>query len=365
MKILYDHQIFLTQKYGGISKYFSQLMTYMPPEMAFDLSVLWSDNQYLKESTHLNFKGLHIPLPDREVRWKLILKKRMYYFNTLYSKKLLAKNDYDIFHPTYYDPYYFDTVRKPYVITVHDLIDHKFKNPTIGNPFLEQIEKTIKNASRIIAISENTKRDIIDIFNINSEIIDVIYHGYNVKTVKKKKNNFGRYILFVGRRSGYKNFETFAEAISALMHKEKDLKLMCVGDPFKKDEVKLLDNLQILNRTITLGVSEEELSHLYSNALVFVYPTLYEGFGMPVLEAFANECPVCLSRNSSLPEIAGEAAQYFDPLDKESILDSVEKVLYNDELSRKLVEGGKNRLSNFSWESCAEKTIRVYEKASR
>lgn len=353
--------MFSIQKYGGITKYFCELMKNLPTEHQFKLSLLLSDNQYLKEDFKI-FKKVNIPLPDRESRWKLILKKRLYSVNKTYSEYIIDTNKYDLLHPTYYDTYFLSKLKKPYIITVHDLIEFRFKELYAKNTRIPQMEKIIKNANRIISISENTKNDLINIFKIQPEKIDVIHHGFNKPLTLNKPNALGRYILFVGRRGVYKNFEIFVRAVSVLLNKQSDLKLICVGDPFKKEEMDMLRTLKISEKSMTLGVNERKLNNLYSNALVFVYPTLYEGFGMPVLEAFANNCPVCLSNTSSLPEIAGDAGAYFDPTDQDSILHAIERVIFDNDFSKKLINAGKKRLINFSWKNCAEETVASYKK---
>lgn len=225
------------------------------------------------------------------------------------------------------------------------------------------MERIIKNATRIIAISENTQKDIMDYFDVNQNKIDVIYHGFNKSIGKNGINSFGKYLLFVGRRGGYKNFRIFARAASNLLLKETDLKLVCVGEPFNKDEVENLRSLHILEKTIAVSVDEKQLNNLFSNAVAFVYPSLYEGFGMPILEAFSNNCPVCLSHKSSLPEIAGDAAVYFDPNNEGSIEEAIKKIIYNTDFSQKLITKGVNRLKSFSWEKTVEQTIDSYKKA--
>jgi glycosyltransferase involved in cell wall biosynthesis len=351
------------QKYGGVTKYFCELIKNLPEEHEFQLSILFSDNQYLKENRK-KFGTINLPLPDIDYRLKLMIKKMIYKINQSYSNHILRKNQFDIFHPTYFHPYFLNNFKKPYIVTVHDLIQFKFKHLYINDPSSYQMEKVIKNANRLISISENTKKDLIEIFNIRPEKIDVIYHGYSKGPSVIKPNNFGRYILFVGRRGGYKNFTTFVKAASALLNKQKDLRLVCAGDPFKKDELNLLQTLKISEQCFTIGASEDKLNNLYANALAFVYPTLYEGFGMPILEAFANNCPACLSNTSSLPEIAGNAAIYFDPENEESILYAIQKVIFDQEYSKLLVDLSKERLKLFSWEKCAKQTVGSYHAAS-
>jgi glycosyltransferase involved in cell wall biosynthesis len=360
MKILYDHQMFLLQKYGGITKYFCELIKNISTENKTDLSVLFSENQHLKDLNAL--KKTHFALPRNEFRGKGRLKTYFYNINKTYSLYKISSSKYDLLHPTYYDTYFLKNLKKPYIITVHDLIEFKFREQYKNNSLIPQMKKIILNADRIISISENTKKDLIEILNINPENIDVIYHGFNRPDSIVYSNDLGRYILFVGYRGGYKNFSSLAKAFSNLAMKDSDLKLICVGNPFVKEEIELLKRLDILKKTVAVGVNENKLNQLYSNALVFVYPTLYEGFGMPILEAFANNCPISLSNCSSLPEVAGNAAVYFDPNDPDSILESITKIIYNPDFSNQLVEKGKEQLTHFSWIKCAEQTLESYKR---
>ena len=352
--------MYLLQKYGGITKYFCELMKNLVPENQFELSVLISDNQHLRDDKEF-FRKQHIFLGNGEFHGKRFLKRKLNYINRLYSKQRIAQNNFDVFHPTYFDPYFLKELQKPYIVTVHDLIEFKFKELFKGNSRMSQMEEIIKKAGRIISISENTKKDLIEILNVKPEKIDVIYHGFNKTPTLKKPNLYGRYILFVGIRNGRKNFNTFATAISKIIHKESDLKLICVGSSFNEEESELLRDLNISKKSIALGVDENTLNELYSNALVFVYPTLYEGFGMPILEAFANNCPVCLSNTSSLPEVAGDAGVYFDPKDQDSIANAVERVIYDFDFRKKIIAAGDKRLNNFSWRKCTLQTLNSYK----
>jgi glycosyltransferase involved in cell wall biosynthesis len=362
MKILYDHQMFSYQKFGGITKYFVELIKNISPEHQCHLSVLFSENHYLKENHEL-FKKLNL-LPSKDFKGKATAKEMLALLNKKYSRYRIASNNYDLFHPTFYDDYFLENIKKPYVVTVHDLIEFiyqdSFFKDSLNRPYME---KVIGNAHRIIAISEHTKMDLLRIFNLDPGKIDVIYHGFNGISTRKKSNHFGKYLLFVGERGGYKNFTGLVEAVSGLLKKDRAMKLVCVGKPFSTEEIELFQNAGIEEQLFALNVSEATLNELYSHALVFVYPSLYEGFGMPILEAFSNNCPVCLSDTSCFPEIAGEAAAYFDPSDKDSMAGCIEEVIYNKEVAEKLRKAGKIRLQDFSWQKTSQLTLKTYQKA--
>ena len=143
----------------------------------------------------------------------------------------------------------------------------------------------------------------------------------------------------------------------------KDLKLVCVGPSFDQNEKAFLSQLGVEGQVIALSVSDDVLYSFYRHAQVFVFPSIFEGFGIPILEAFANNCPVCLSNSSCFPEIAGDAALYFDANDKNSILASVEKIISDKKLSSELTKRGRERLSMFTWKTAAQRTTDVYRKA--
>lgn len=353
--------MFLIQKYGGITKYFCELIQHLGENAQFELSLLFSENQHLKDNYNF-FKKKYVPLTYKSSRLTGYAKEYIYKLNEYHSEQVLKKNDYNLFHPTFYDNYFFKHLKKPFIITVHDLIEFKYKDQYKKYSRVDDMSNIIKKADRIIAISNNTKRDIIDILNIRPEKVDVIYHGYKRPNSIALPNQYGRYILFVGARTGYKNFANLAKAFSQIKEKDKDLKLICTGQPFLKDELKFLKDIGILSNVLHLSVNEQHLNTLYSHALCFVYPSKYEGFGMPVLEAFANNCPVCLSNSSSLPEVAADAAIYFDPENIESITTAIKKAIYDEQFMSAMIEKGKKRLDYFSWQKCADQTFLSYKK---
>ena len=249
---------------------------------------------------------------------------------------------------------------------VHDMIHEKFPQyVTDANITIGHKKKVITRANRIIAISENTKKDIIEIFNINPQKIDVIYHSTSMKhfSGKHKLQIPESFLLFVGDRTPYKNFKRFMETFAQIHEQDKTLFAIYTGSKLKKDEQDMLIGMGIFEYTIHIKASDQALSELYSRALLFVYPSLYEGFGIPILEAYACHCPVALSNTSCFPEIAGDAAVYFDPYSISSMSEAITKVIYNEEKRSQLIRLGNERLKRYSWEKAAQKTEEAYQKA--
>ncbi|NUN22749.1 MAG: glycosyltransferase family 4 protein [Candidatus Jettenia caeni] len=366
MKILYDHQIFVFQDYGGISRYFYELTNvfHKQKDIYFDLPLLYSNNQYVKKADYLKCKSF---LEAKNFRGKIRL---LNFIHKHLEKKFLCKKGFDIFHPTYYDPYFLKYVGdKPFVLTIYDMVYELF--PQIFSPRDKtSVHKKLlaSKATKIIAISENTKNDIIKLFGIKEDKIEVIYLG-NPLCVDAMKEETAtsselpqRYLLFVGNRRVYKNFDIFIESISPLLKDDNSLYLICAGGgKFTSSEIANLEKSGVINKVTQCSFDDNILAQLYKNALAFIFPSLYEGFGIPILEAFSCGCPVVTSNISSLPEVAGDAAEYFDPTDKISILSIVKKVIDDHDLRSKLKYKGYERLKNFSWEKTANQTKMLYK----
>lgn len=357
MKILYDYPS-LSQIHGGVSRYICGIIKEMNRDIKIDMSILYTDNIYLEDLPFLNIR--HI-LKGKDFKGKIKIEKIL---NTFYSNYKIIRNNYDVFHANYSDPYFLFQPKRPMVVTIHDMINEKV--PDYRTSHAKQIESKkslIYSATQIITVSENTKKDLLEIYPINPEKISVIYHGAPTGITKVLKNHFGKYILYVGRRTRYKNFRFFVQSIASLLTADTALKMVCVGAPFNQEEDDFLKELDIRRQVFACSASEDELYSLYRNAIVFVYPSTFEGFGIPILEAFANNCPVCLSYSSCFPEIAGDAALYFDPEDQNSIFENVQRIITDRTLSSEFVKRGEKRLSTFSWNKAAQQTLEVYQKS--
>lgn len=363
MKVLYDHQIFTTQKYGGISRYFYELIKYFNKNsnIIVDMPFMFSNNYYIQDKKDVNFIQF---LPRKEFKGK---NKLIYPVNKFISIHKIKIQNYNLFHPTYYDTYFLKYIKdKPFVLTVYDMIHEKF--PSMfkqNNKISEQKRLLVEKATKIIAISQSTKNDLMNIFHIDESKIEVVYLANSMNTSKNSTQNIktpDKYILFVGSRGGYKNFDRFIKGISKLFGEDVDLSLVCAGGgKFNNNELNLLKELNIEKKTFQYDINDDLLAYYYSKAEMFVFPSLYEGFGIPVLESFACKCPLVCSSTSSLPEIALDAAEYFDPYSETSIYTAIKNLLDNKEKRETLINKGTERLNFFSWKKTTEQTIKIYE----
>jgi glycosyltransferase involved in cell wall biosynthesis len=369
IKVLYDYHPFIAP-HGGVPRYFCEILKEIQDKIEIDVSALYSDNEYAQQLPFLKISQL---FTKKKFKGKSRLEGII---NLIYSSRKIIKNNYDIFHATSSNAYilgfsnasYLKQVKNPVVATIHDMI---YENAPVEYQetyaiHVESKKKLIYGSDHIIAVSENTKREILKHYPINPEKITVIHHGAPTISKVKLQNELGKYILFVGRRSPYKNFSFFTESIAPLLLDDNQLKLVCVSPSFTIKEEEFLLKLGIRNQVITLGgVSDVVLNSLYKNALVFAFPSLEEGFGLPILEGFANNCPVCISNSSCFPEIAGNAALYFDPKDKLSIYNSIKSIINDKSLASELVRRGSERLSLFSWKTAAKQTLEVYNSVHK
>lgn len=385
MKILYDYQIFDMHKFGGISRYFYELFNNFNNfnDIEYTIPIKYSDNIYLNQLD--NIKNNISPKRDqyKEFFWNLDFKgkKILYYIKKKFIKKTdyrkinrelsideIKKNDYEIFHPTFFDPYFLDYIKnKPFVITVYDMIHEYFPEhfPLQESNIIKWKEEIILKAKKVIAISNSTKNDILKFIKVDPDKIEVIHLAgsfpFGINNIKVSYKIPEKFILYVGGRMAYKNFYFLLYCISSLLIEDKDLYLICTGGPFNKDEILFFQNHSLEKKIIHYNVDDSMLQHLYKNALAFVFPSIYEGFGIPILEAFSCGCPVISSDRSSLPEVGSNACEYFNPKDKESIFSAVKKVIYNEDLRKDLIVKGHKRLKLFSWKECSEKTKVLYE----
>ena len=359
MKILYDSECFM-QPFGGVSRYYYNLLSNHGDLFSYEVSGKYSNNIYAPEVSKLkpffpgsNFKGRHG------------LMKRI---NALADKRAILRENYDLFHPTYYESAVYPK-EKPVVITAHDFVHERYPQYYNDPAFLQVKHQSFKRADRIIAISENTKNDLLEFYpDIPADKISVVYHCQDwplLKEVSDEEKKRNPYLLFTGSRNYYKNFEAFLKAAAPVMI-EQNISLICTGKPFTETELKLIDELGISDRCkAVFAKTNEDLQKYYNHALLFVYPSLYEGFGFPILEAFACGCPVLLSQASCFPEIAGEAGIYFNPSSVENMREVLQNTLHHSQLAHVQVQKGYERVKQFTVQKTEEETVQVYRSLVR
>lgn len=390
MKILYDYQAFYNQDFGGISRYFYELLKSYKNDInySYELPMMHSNNRYMIESSE--FKPTILPRTPENHLYKLFLKgiefkgkRRLFNIKQKYfpspslsdleaNKKLsiekIKEGNFDVFHPTYYDDYFLEYLgNKPYVISVYDMIYQIFPEYFL-NGGIDKNKILLQNASKILAISESTKKDLVSFYGIDEKKVEVTYLANSlIPGSQKDINEFfiaklpENYLLFVGNRDAYKNFYFFIQAYCILLNEFKDLKIVCTGKKFEIQELVYFENLGIKGNIYHYYIDDEKLSILYQNAKAFIFPSMYEGFGIPVLEAFACGCPVIISNAGSLPEIGENAALYFEVKDINTLLKAIRKVLTNSNIRDKLINDGFEQLRKFSWNKTVEKTKNIYK----
>ena len=290
------------------------------------------------------------------------------------TRKLAAKMD--LFHFPHYNAPWILPDRS--VISVHDLIQYiypEFFNS--GKRFAGRLllQRGLRRARKILVDSECTARDLVRFFPHSEMKIRVVrlgiaphFHPLPAAAVSafKQERNLGDYILYVGTLKSHKNLARLLRAFADARGCFPDLQLVLIGDPLtlsdKADEGRRPE-LPVESIREIRHVTDEELNKYYCGARLLVHPSLYEGFGFPALEAMAAGTPVAVSRTSSLPEVCGEAALYFDPCDVSDMAEKIRQGLADEGARNSLVERGLRQVRAFTWERCALETARVFEEA--
>ena len=366
MRIAFDHKIFSQQKYGGPSRYFLKLfenINSLEDNEAFIVSPIYNNAYLLKSKFKKNIHGIRIP----KIKYFGLFNNLI---NNTRSKKIINNLKCQILHTTDYSTLNSDCIR-PLVVTVHDLIHEIFYKEFDKLEDFRPKKEILKKADHIICVSENTKKDLIKYYPIDEKKISVIYHGTSfsksefipssIKFIKPKY----KYFLYIGSRKRYKNFYKIIKAFKKRKEIYENYKLVCFGGgPLLASEKERLikDNFDI-NKIILYPKNHDEILYeLYKNAVALIYPSLYEGFGMPIIEAMSLGCPVIASNTSSLPEICDNNALSFSPYSEDELLDKMTDIINDKDLKNKIINSGLEHSSNFTWEKCTKETLSVYNR---
>lgn len=360
--IVYDSQIFFLQRYGGISRYFYELASCLVKSPQFHTKILAPAyiNQYLRKLDPRYIIGLPIPEISKTVRLRAAVNRSI---SRLISTRICP----DLVHETYYSFANVLSKKSKIVITIHDMIPEKFNRSFPRSDLTALFKaKAIKRADGIICVSENTRKDLLEKFDVDPHKVFVTHLGCSFQPISQPpviSKFFPRpYLLYVGHRGNYKNFSKLLEAYTLAKSLKRDFSLICFGgSPFSRLERDKFHQHKLTSEHIQyIEGNDAVLSSLYTNASAFIYPSLYEGFGIPPLEAMSCKCPVICSDRSSIPEVVGDAAEFFDPYAPESIVNAIEKVVYSPERTQILIQLGLERVKHFSWRNCATQTAAIY-----
>ena len=383
MRILFDDVAFNQSAFSGVSRYLTQVIANLPPQATPILPVLETSNIYLQAppfripAARISFQTFlpGVFFPGKRRLFTLLSRLPRAVFpsserrNRQEFHRLLRLADFDILHLTsahLYGTHWFGCIgRKPIVATIHDVIPEKLQDLDVVK---RERARIVRSATRFIAVSETTKRDFMELYKVPEDRIDVVYHGpsYSDAQAPEGDNPFPwPYLLYVGKRNGYKNFRFFARAVAPWLRDRGAFRLVCTGAPFRAEEGRLLHDLGIRDRCLSRFFPEDRMGSVYRHAFAFVYPSRYEGFGIPILDAFAAGCPAVLNRASCFPEIGGDSALFFEDGDESSLLAALDRLENDSRFRSRLVASGKERVRHFSWKTAAERTYRCYERAIR
>ena len=272
----------------------------------------------------------------------------------------------DVVHETYFSDISLLNPKVPTVVTIHDMIHELFLEGDQLKRSSVSRKKRISadRAAHVICGSENTKRDLLNRYDISPDKISVVYYGFSSESFVTEQGSPATYpyLLYVGQRGNYKNFSFFLKSYAASTSVSNSCHIVCFGGgAFSPEEEKLIKDLGIRRSVVhQLSGSDAMMARWYRHAEAFVFPSLYEGFGIPLLEAMHYKCPIICSNASSFPEIAGEVGAFFDPTDIDDLRNRLESVLESESLKHQMVSKGIERVRDFSWERCAQETMAVY-----
>jgi glycosyltransferase involved in cell wall biosynthesis len=363
MRIAFDYQIFSLQSYGGISRYFTRLaQSLLNMEQQVGIFAPLHQNNYLPSLPHEAVYGRHVSrYPPKTARMFLA-------YSQFWSRYKIAKWQPDIVHETYYVKIGSAPQKCPTVITVYDMIDELFANENPEAENATAIKRiAVHRADHVLCISENTKLDLMRLHGTPASKISVVYLGFDQFAALESSHISASYagkpfLLYVGQRAGYKNFAGFLKAVAASKRLVSDFDIVAFGgQKFSSAELSLIHSLGFADNQVQhRSGSDDLLGNLYNSARAFVYPSLYEGFGIPPLEAMAHRCPVISSNTSSMPEVIGAAGEYFNPAEIDDMRRAIEAVVYSDSRADDLRRLGEQQLTAFSWTKCTQETLDVY-----
>ena len=369
MNVIVDGIIYQKQSQGGISHIYDEILPRMCNEYDFlkiDLLTSGPCKKALPVHSHIKHTAL-FPI-DSFLRPTRLWRNKRFHIRAYLQHLTFSDSREKIWHSTYSTmPYNW---KGPVVFSIYDMIHERFALDLFNQPYEEDYRihkrQCAKEADQIICISEATKLDIEKFLQIDSGKIKVIHLASS--PIFRQIENANHipaqitskpFLLYVGGRNSYKNFNNLLKAYGS-WHSINEIDLVVVGRSWNKHELKLIKELKLEKHVfLVTDIDKEKLSILYNQATALVFPSLYEGFGIPLLEAMACGCPITASRIPTTLEIAGDFPVYFEPKEIDSIITALENVL-NIKQNSDRVELGLKRARQFSWDITAHETLSIY-----
>lgn len=360
--VVFDGQ-FALQRFGGISRYFYELATRLSAADAYEAHVVAPLylNDYLRDAS-FRVWGKHIVPP----RSRGLIPRGVGALNRAVFPTACRLLQAELVHETYFrsGPRAADV---PTVTTVYDMIHEKFPDMFPSADHTSRLKReSVERADLVACISEQTRRDLIEYFGVPERKTRVTYLASSMRSsTEPRPAPPGKpFLLYIGNRAGYKNFTSLLRAYAQLGSLRDGLRIVLYGGPaISAQERDLMRTLGLAEADVShLIGGDDKLAELYEHALALVYPSLYEGFGIPPLEAMSLGCPVICPPVGSLPEVVGDAAAFFNPNQVEELTNRIRELVEDRTLRDALIAKGRQRASLFSWNRCATETIRIYRE---
>lgn len=361
MDLFFDGSIFSLQSMGGINRYFANLISHLPESYGIELTTTT-----INEISFPQHKNLVV---HRFPRFGFRPGRLSYWAEGRYFRHRLDESSACVFHPTYYSflsqvkP---SKVKIPTVATIFDLVHERYPAMTDPDGSIRRAKRAlIARADIILCLSHHTKNDIEEYYGVPASRVRVTYPGSSIDVAPhaERSTNEAPYFMFVGNRWTYKNFPLFLKAFASIRTRNSKLRAVVVGPRFTPEERILLTELGLLTSVDDVGyLPDQNLSRLFSGAIALVYPSTFEGFGFPILEAMTCGTPVITTKIASIPEVVGDAGILVGIEYRDELISAMERIMQDEDLRKSCRERGYSWAAKFSWRDCAAKTMAIYEE---
>ena len=370
MRIAFDHQAFCLQTMGGISRYFCSLA----------VQLLWQGEQPAIFAPF--YRNVYLrDVPAEAVHGRAVsaypprLATLAVAANGWLARPMIRRFAPDVVPETFFSKRTSAPADCPRVLTVFDMISEllALDTPTPESALRETAKyAAVERADHVICISEYTRQELIRLFDVPAHKVSVVHLGCDPASGDPGEVASGAatgdrpYLLYIGLRGGYKNFAAMLQGIAASDRLKRVFDVVAFGGgAFSVQERAMIAGLGFSEGQVRhAGGNDRAMTRLYRGASALVYPSRYEGFGLPPLEAMSYGCPVAASGTASMPEVIGDAGEYFDPDRPDSIAPAIERIVFSQERTDALIELGKRRAALFTWKRCADETLAVYRQLS-